>query len=94
MFEHIKIIFAPKYKTNLLQHYIKIMRFTGSSVSRSILGMPTFRESYNPLHQGEEQPDTDLHSFYITLLVGMVGKKKKIVGEVRGRERWGKLVSL
>ncbi|KYQ56655.1 hypothetical protein ALC60_04254, partial [Trachymyrmex zeteki] len=24
----------------------------------SILGMPTFRESCNPLHQGEEQPDT------------------------------------
>ncbi|EGI57988.1 hypothetical protein G5I_13966 [Acromyrmex echinatior] len=29
-----------------------------SSVSRSILGMPTFREPCSPLHQGEEQPDT------------------------------------
>ncbi|KYQ55333.1 hypothetical protein ALC60_05958, partial [Trachymyrmex zeteki] len=27
------------------------------SVSRSILGMPTFREPCSPLHQGEEQPD-------------------------------------
>ena len=34
-------------------------------MSRSILGMPTFRESFSPLHQGEEQPDTELslHSF-------------------------------
>ncbi|KYN23471.1 hypothetical protein ALC57_04107, partial [Trachymyrmex cornetzi] len=29
-------------------------------VSWSILGMPAFRESYSPLHQGEEQPDTEL----------------------------------
>jgi len=54
--------------------------------SRSILEMPTFRESYSPLHQGEKQSDTDLHSFYITLF-GMMGKKKRIVSEVRRRER-------
>ncbi|KYN37571.1 hypothetical protein ALC56_07770, partial [Trachymyrmex septentrionalis] len=29
-----------------------------SSMSRSILGMSTFREPCSPLHQGEEQPDT------------------------------------
>jgi len=29
-----------------------------SSVFRSILGMPMFREPCSPLHQGEEQPDT------------------------------------
>ncbi|KYN43689.1 hypothetical protein ALC56_01951, partial [Trachymyrmex septentrionalis] len=28
-------------------------------VSRSIFGMPIFREPCSPLHQGEEQPDTD-----------------------------------
>jgi len=29
-------------------------------VSKSILGMPTFRESCSPLHQDEKQPDTEL----------------------------------
>ena len=29
-------------------------------MSRSILGLPTFRELCNPLHQGEEQLDSEL----------------------------------
>ena len=29
-------------------------------LSRSILGMPTFRELCSSLHQSEEQPDTEL----------------------------------
>jgi len=37
--------------------------------------MPTFREPCSPLHQDEEQPDTELPPeivpFYITLLVGV-----------------------
>ena len=40
--------------------YMKIMRSQVFSVSRSILGMPTFHESCSPLHQSEEQPDTEL----------------------------------
>jgi len=42
-----------------------------------------FRELCSPLHQGEEQPDTELFlqavPFY-TLLVGVVGGQKRIVG--------------
>ena len=59
-----------------------------SSVSKSILGMPTFREPCSPLHQGEKQPDIELfspgRSFYITLLVGVVKRKKIIVGGAGG----------
>ncbi|KYN11082.1 hypothetical protein ALC57_16783 [Trachymyrmex cornetzi] len=66
------------------------MRFAGFSVSRSILEMPTFHEPCSPLHQGEEQPDTELFlqavPFFITLLVGVVGVED---GRRRGRERPG-----
>jgi len=66
-------------------------------VSRSILGMSTFREPCSPFHQDEEQLDTvppgSSFFFYITLLVGMVEGKKKIVDGERG-ERWEKSVSL
>ncbi|KYN39673.1 hypothetical protein ALC56_06168 [Trachymyrmex septentrionalis] len=41
--------------TNLNKNYAFWQIF---SVSRSILGMPTFRESCRPLHQSEEQSDT------------------------------------
>ncbi|KYN15223.1 hypothetical protein ALC57_12556, partial [Trachymyrmex cornetzi] len=60
-------------------------------VSRSILEMPTFREPCNILHQGKEQPDTELFfqavPFYITLLVevvGVSGEGEGIVGGERG----------
>ncbi|KYN10381.1 hypothetical protein ALC57_17569, partial [Trachymyrmex cornetzi] len=60
-------------------------------VSRSILEMPTFRELCSPLHQGEEQPDTELFlqavPFYITLLVGVMemgGGGEGVVGGERG----------
>jgi len=47
--------------------------------------MSTFRESCGSLHQGEEQPDTELFLravlFFCTLLVGVVGEKKRIMGE-------------
>jgi len=50
--------------------------------------MPTFCEPCNPLHQGEEQLDTELFlrvvPFYITLLVGVMGTKKKIVSGGEG----------
>ncbi|KYQ50657.1 hypothetical protein ALC60_10253, partial [Trachymyrmex zeteki] len=50
-------------------------------VSRSILGMPTFREPCSPFYQGEEQPDTKLFLWavplYITLLVGMEGGEEE-----------------
>jgi len=60
-------------------------------VSRSILGMPMFRESCSSLHQGEEQPDTELFLrvislLYITLLVGMVERKTRIVDGKWGEE--------
>jgi len=48
----------------------------------SILEMLTFREPCSSLHQGEEQPELFLRViplFYITLLVGAVEGKKKIV---------------
>ena len=54
---------------------------------KSILEMPTFQDPYSPL-QGKELPDTELFLravFYIMLLVGVVGGKKRIVGE--GEER-------
>ncbi|KYM80079.1 hypothetical protein ALC53_09478 [Atta colombica] len=64
--------------------------FRGFLLSISILGMPTFREPCSP-HQSEEQPDTKLFlqvvPFYITLLVGMVGRKKRIMGEERKKGR-------
>jgi len=43
--------------------------------------MPMFREPCSPLHQGEEQLDIELflRFFYITLFVGMMKGKKKIV---------------
>ena len=53
-----------------------------------------FREPCSPLHQGEEEPDTELFLravlLYITLLVGVVGGKKRIVGEKGegGGENW------
>ena len=62
-------------------------------MSKSILKMPTFRDNpCGPLHQDEEQPNTELFlqavPFY-TLLVGVVGRKKRIVGGVeRGGENW------
>ena len=48
--------------------------------------MPTFREPCSSLHQGEEQPDTELFLrvvlfLYITLFVGVMEGKKRIVGE-------------
>jgi len=51
-------------------------------VSRSIFGMPTFCEPCNLLHQ--EKPDTELFLrvvplLYITLLVGVMEGKKRIV---------------
>jgi len=54
-------------------------------VSKSILEMPTFRELCSSLHQGEEQPDTELFLWvvlllYISLLVEVVERKKRIVG--------------
>jgi len=60
-------------------------------VSRSILGMPMFREPCSSLHQGEEQPDTELFLrviplLYITLLVGMVKRKTRIVDGKWGEE--------
>ncbi|KYN12230.1 hypothetical protein ALC57_15627 [Trachymyrmex cornetzi] len=62
------------------------MRFAG--FSRSILEMPTFRDPRSPLHQGEEQPDTELFlqavPFYITLLVGVGGEGEEVVGERGG----------
>jgi len=48
--------------------------------------MPTFHELCSPLHQGEEQPDIELfRSFllYITLFVGVMKGKKRIVGGKR-----------
>ena len=54
----------------------------------SILGMPMFREPCSPLHQGEEQLNTELFLRvvpFITLFVGVVKGKKRIVrrgGEV------------
>ena len=58
--------------------------------------MPTFREPCSPLHQSEEQLDTELFLrvipfLYITLFVGVLERKKKIVGGGR-EERWGKSV--
>jgi len=55
-------------------------------VSRFILGMPTFRESCSPLHQSEEQPDSELLRavpFILLLLYyycGVMWRKKRIVG--------------
>jgi len=65
-------------------------------VSRSILGMSTFREPCNPFHQNEEQLDTvppGSSFFFYIMLLGMVEGKKKIVAGERG-ERWEKSVSL
>jgi len=50
---------------------------------RSILGMLTFRGSCNPFHQGEEHSDIELffwvsRSFYITLLVEVVGRRREL----------------
>jgi len=49
--------------------------------------MPMFREPCSPLHQGEEQLDIELflRFFYITLFVGMMKGKKKIVAGGGGR---------
>jgi len=60
-----------------------------------------FREPCSPLHQGEEQPDTQLffcHSFYITLLEVMGGKKETCggsggeVGEIGRSSITGRIV--
>ena len=42
-----------------------------SSVFKSILGMPMFREPCSPLHQGEEQPDTvsNVDNFYLDIFL-------------------------
>jgi len=37
-------------------------------VSRSILGMPMFRKFCSPLHQGEEQPDTEMFLWAILFI--------------------------
>ena len=63
------------------------MRFAGF-FHPSILRMPTFREPC--FHQGEEQPDTELFLLiipllYITLLVGVVEEKKRIVSKDGGK---------
>ena len=55
-------------------------------MSRSILGMPTFREPCSSFHQGEEKPELFLRAVpFYTLLVGVVGKKR-IVGEGGGEK--------
>ncbi|EGI61977.1 hypothetical protein G5I_09725 [Acromyrmex echinatior] len=51
-------------------------------MSWSILDVPTFRGPCSPLHQGEEQPDTELFlqvlPFYVTLLVERNIKRKDL----------------
>jgi len=47
-------------------------------MSRSILGMPMFRELCNSLHQGEDQPDIELYSFsFILYYTTWISEKKK-----------------
>jgi len=70
---------------------IKIMRFV-DFLRVPILGMPTFRESSSSLHQDEEKPDIELFLrivplLYITLLVGVVEGKKRIVDRESGQRR-------
>ena len=63
------------------------MHFAGFLRPNPFLGMPMFRESYNPLYQGEEQPDIELffrgRSFYITFVGVKGGNKRKRRGERR-----------
>jgi len=60
-------------------------------MSRSILGMPTFREPCNPLHH-RSRLDTELFlRFFLLLFVGVVGEERRELWEGK---RWGKLVSL
>jgi len=73
-------------------------------MSRSILGMPTFlRKLCSSPHQGEEQPDTELFLrvvplLYVTLLVGVAERKKRIVagegkmGEIGQSSLTGRIV--
>jgi len=44
--------------------------------------MPTFHKPCCLLRQGEEQSDTEqfFRAFYITLFVGVIGGKKRIMG--------------
>jgi len=52
-------------------------------VSRSILGMLTFREPCSPLEQSKEQPDTELFLLYYACLSSSEGEGNKRI--VRGR---------
>ena len=61
---------------------LKIMLSQVFSVSRFILGMPTLREPYSPLHQGEEQSDTGLFlrgsgPFFLYYAIRWIGRGKK-----------------
>jgi len=71
------------------------MRFAGF-LCVQILEMPTFCEPCIPLHQTEEQPDTELFlrvvPFYIMLLVGVMGGKKRIVREIGLSSITGRMV--
>ena len=55
-------------------------------MSRFILGMPTFREPYNPLQQGEEQPAVppDRFFLYYAICWYLLGEKENCEGG--GRE--------
>ena len=59
---------------------IQLVSYLFKDYAKFILGMPTFREPCSPLHQVEEQPDTELFlqivPFYITLFVGW-GKRRE-----------------
>ena len=61
------------------------MRFAGFLRVKSILGIPTFREPCNPLHQDEEQPDTELFLRVVSFLYYATCWSDK--GEKR--ELWG-----
>jgi len=84
-----EIIINMIYDKNLSLFYkdYAFRGFSDPSVSRFILRMPTFRELCSSLHQGEEQPDTELFLrvvplfLYIMLLVG--------VKEENVDEEWG-----
>ena len=64
------------------------MCFAGFLRVKSILGMSMFREPCS--HQDEEQPDTELSSgsfllYNITLLIGVVERKRIVEGAKRGK---------